>query len=467
VTIQALDIPAALRGLAVRLEGELLTPGHPEYDAARTVWNGRYPRRPAAIARCLSPADVAEAVLCAGEHDVSIAVRAGGYSALSHGLVEGGLVIDLSRMRAISVDPSTCTVRAEAGALAGEVSAAAQAHGLAVPVGTISQVGIGGLTLGGGLGWLLRRHGLTIDSLLAVELVTADGRQITASASEHAELFWALRGGGGNFGVVTAFTYRAHPVGPMVFGGPIVYPLAQAAGALRHLREFMAGAPDALTVFAVLATAPLGQPFPEQVRGRPVLLVNFCYAGPVVEGAAAVAALRAYGEPAVDLSGPRPYLIHNSMSDGNAHPGKHHDVTSGALHDLNDAAIHALVSRFAMVTSPLATAQVVPLGGAAGRVEPGATAFAHRRAGYLYWITQAWEPGDDAARHTTWMRGLKAALAPHSTGGAYVNALGDEGAMGVRAAYPEPTYERLRAVKWVYDPANLFRSNHNISLRDD
>ncbi len=467
MTLFALDIHPALRELAARLEGELITPDHPNYDSARAVWNGRYSRHPAAIVRCQSPGDVAAAVRCAGQSGLPLAVRAGGHSAIAHGIVEGGLVIDLTLMRAISVDRAAGTARAEAGALVGELSAAAQEHGLAVPVGTISQVGVGGLTLGGGVGWLLRKHGLTIDSLLAAELVTADGRQITASAHEHADLFWALRGGGGNFGVVTAFTYRAHPVGPSIFGGPVIYPLRQAAGALRHLRECMAGAPDELTVFASLFTAPQGAPFPEQLRGRPALAINFCYAGPVAQGAAATAALRAYGEPALDLCGPRPYLAHNTMSDANAHPGKHHDVTSGALHDLNDAAIHALASRFATVTSPLASVHVVRLGGAVARVDSAATAFAHRRAGYLYWIGQAWSAGDDAARHTAWMRGLKAALAPHGTGGAYVNALGAEGAAGVRAAYPEQTYERLRAVKWAYDPANLFRSNHNIAPSDD
>lgn len=466
MTIHTFDIATALCELGANLEGELITPEHPDYAAARTVWNGRYERHPAAIARCRSAADISTAVAWARANELPLAVRAGGHSAPAYSLVEGGLVIDLRPMRAISVDPQTNTVRAEAGALAGELSAAAQAHGLAVPVGTMSQVGIGGLTLGGGIGWLLRKHGLTIDNLLAVELVTAEGQQITASPTEHADLFWALRGGGGNFGVATAFTYKAHPAGPLIFGGPLIYSLEQAAGALRNLRELLVDAPDELSVIAMLMTAPLAPPFPPALWGRPALAINFCYTGPAAENNATVAALRAYGPPVLDLCGLRPYLAHNSMSDANAKPGLHHDTTSGALHELNDAAIHALVSRFAHVTSPLATVQLVRMGGAAGRIEPAATAFAHRRAAYLYWITQTWTPGDSAARHTTWMRGMKAALAPHSTGGAYVNALGDEGAAGVRAAYPEQTYERLRAVKRAYDPTNLFRGNHNIAPGD-
>ncbi len=449
-----------VKALRTALRGEVITPRDRAYDTARQVWNARVDAYPAYIVRCAHAADVAVALRFARTHDIDVAVRAGGHSGF--GVANDALVVDLGPMKGIEIDAAAGTVRAEAGVLAGELTRAAQEHGLAVPVGQISSVGIAGLTLGGGIGWLVRKHGLTIDNLLEVEIVTADGRALVANDLEHAELFWAVRGGGGNFGVVTAFTYRAHPLGPLVYGGPLVYTLDRAAEALRCYREVMAGAPDELSASAILMTVPPAPHFPAHLHGRQALAIDLCYAGRVEDGPTAIQPLRDGVAPDFDAAGPLPYLVRQSMHDAAGAPGIHHDVASSYLRDLSDAAIETLVAHFRTVPSSMTVIQVPRLGGAMARVAPDATAYSHRAAPYLLWVTPGWKPGEDVAPLLQWRRQLMAALEPFATGGSYVNAIGNEGAAGVHAAYPAGTFERLQAVKEHYDPENSFRLNQNV-----
>jgi len=353
-------------------------------------------------------------------------------------------------------------VYAEAGVLAGELHLATYAHGLAVPTGQHPGVGIAGLTLGGGFGWLMRKHGLTIDNLLGVELVTADGRVLSAAPDRHPELFWALRGGGGNFGVVTGLTYQAHPISQLVAGGPLIYGIDKAAAALRFLRDFMAAAPDELTVYATLFTAPPAPTFPPHLHGQPALSIDIAYIGAPEDGLRTVEPLRKRTEPDVDRVGPMAFDERQPMRGGGGPSPMHHSVDSTFLRELSDDAIAALLACFQAVTSPKIAAQVVRMGGAVGHVAPDATAFAHRAAGYMLSIPISWMPGEDYERHLLWARRLKAALQPWLSGGAYVNGIGEEGEEVVRATYGHDTYARLQAVKRRYDPANVFRSNQNI-----
>lgn len=420
-------------------------------------------RRPALIVCCATVEDVRVGLAFAREHDLPVAVRGGGHNVAGFGTCDGGVVLDLSPMKGIAVDPEARTARVEAGCLLSDLDRATQVYGLAVPAGQISHTGIAGLTLGGGLGWLMRQHGLTVDNLLAVELVSAEGEPLRASAAENADLFWAVRGGGGNFGVVVAFEYRLHRVGPTVLGGLLVYPIAQAREVLRHVRGVMAAATDELGLVATVTTAPPAAPFPEALWGRPVLALGLCFAGKIAAGERVVAPLRAFGAPALDLVGPMPYVALQAMSDPAAPHGRHYWEKAGYLAALPDAAIDAFLARTAVPTSPFCGVQLQAMGGAVARVAEGATAFAHRDAPWMFTAVGAWS-GDDpeAGRHIGWARGFAEALAPWSTGGVYVNALGEEGADRVRAAYPPATYARLAAIKATYDPGNVFRLNQNI-----
>jgi FAD/FMN-containing dehydrogenase len=450
-----------LRALFDGMCGEVFLPGSAGYEAARAIWNGRYDRYPALIVRADCATDVARAVLFARDHELPIAVRGGGHSLAGHSAIDGGLLIDLSAMKHLRVDPNTRTVRAEAGVLAGELNGAAQEHGLVVPVGTSSLVGIGGLTLGGGIGWLTRRRGLTLDSLLAAEMVTANGRIIMATEDTHPELFWGLRGGGGNFGVVTAFTYRAHPVAPEVLGGSLVYGIEKAPAVLRLLREQMRQAPEELMVFAVLMTAPPAAPFPAHLQGQPVLTLDLCYAGAPAEGERAIDALRSFGPPDLAAVQPMSYMARQSLHDAKIKPGGRHGAGSRFLRTLDDGAIDVLVAAIGRASSPMNALRIIPLGGAMGRVPADETAFPHRGAGYTVWTGISWGAGQPEEPHIAWQRGVLAALEPYASG-AYVNVMGDKGEYAVRAAYGEATYRRLQALKQTYDPRNVFASNQNI-----
>jgi FAD/FMN-containing dehydrogenase len=445
---------------------ELLHPGDERYDDARRVWNGAIDRRPAVIACCTSAEDVSAAVRKARERDLRVAVRGGGHGIAGHAVCDGGLVVDLSPMREIAVDPQARTARAGGGVLWGELDAATQQHGLATVGGIVTHTGIAGLTLGGGIGWLMRRHGATVDNLLAAEVVTAGGEAVRASEREHPDLFWALRGGGGNFGIVTSFEYRLHPVGPAVLAGPVYHALEDAPDVLRFYRDFVADAPDELTTIINLRQAPPLAFLPEHVHGRPVLAVAVCYAGPIDHGKEVVRPLRAFGRPLVDAIAPRPYVEVQQLFNPTVPHGWHYYWRSWEVPPLGDAAIDTLVEQTARITSPRSYVIVFGLGGAVARVAEQDTAYPQRDAAHNVNINAVWLPDDpDPDRHVRWARECFDALGRVAAGRAYVNFLGDEGQERVKAAYGAAKYARLVDVKRRYDPENVFRLNQNIDPR--
>ncbi len=435
------------------VDGDVLLPGGSDYDAARRLWNGMIDRRPAAIMRCASARDVARAVSHVRAAGLPVAVRGGGHSIAGASCCEGGVVIDLTRMTRIAVDPAARLARAEPGLLIGAFDAATQAHGLATTMGVNSDTGIAGLTLGGGLGRLGRCHGLACDNLVAAEIVLADGRLVRASAAEEPDLFWALRGGGGNFEIVTAFEYRLHPLPPLILGGMLFWDWADAPAAMRHHARFCAAAPDEVDALGVLLTEP---------DGRRAFAVSFFHAGPVEAGASALRALRDGGPPpSRDLVGPVPYTVLQASADGLFPRGRRYYWKSHFLAGLADAAIDTLLDLFARVPSPLSVVGLQQTGGAIGRVAPDATAYANRNAAFDCIPIAIWEdPAGDAA-NIGWSRAVWEAMRPFATGGVYVNNLGEEGEDRIRAAYGD-NHARLAALKARYDPANLFRLNQNI-----
>jgi FAD/FMN-containing dehydrogenase len=456
----------SISGLADSFSGELLAPGDAGYDEARQVWNGAIDRRPGLIARCAGVADVVAALRHAREHELLVAVRGGGHGVAGLAVCDDGIVIDLSPMRGIAVDSAARTARAQAGVLWGELDAATQAAGLATVGGIVTHTGIAGLTLGGGIGWLMRRYGATVDNLLSAEVVTADGAVLRASADEHPELFCGLRGGGGNFGIVTSFEYRLHPVGPTVLAGPILYALEDGPEVLRFYRDYIAEAPDELTTIVMLRQAPALPFVPAELHGRPVVMVVACYAGPVERGEEVLAPVRRFGRPLVDAIAPRPYVELQAMFNPGVPHGWHYYWKSWELPPLQDAAIDTLVEQAHRITSPRSYVIVFQLGGALARVGEHDTAFGQRDAAHDVNINAVWLP-DDPARdeHVRWARECYAALEPFATGRTYVNFLADEGQQRVRAAYGEERYGRLVALKRAHDPENVFRLNQNIDPR--
>jgi FAD/FMN-containing dehydrogenase len=453
----------AIERLAESLQGELITPGHAAYDEARRIWNGAIDRHPACIARCTGVADVAAAVRFARESDLLVAVRSGGHGVGGHSLCEGGLVIDLSPMKGIRVDPAAGSARAQAGVLWGELDRETQVFGLATVGGIVTHTGVAGLTLGGGIGWLMRKHGATVDNLLSVDVVTADGEVLVASEEENSDLFWGIRGGGGNFGIVTSFEYRLHPVGPTVLAGPIFHPLEDAAEVLRFYREFSADAPDELTTIFNLRVAPPLPFLPEHVHGKPIVMVGACYAGAPEDGFDVVRPLKEFGTPIVDLLEPKPYTTLQSMFDPSVPHGWHYYWKSVELPPLTDGAIETLIDHASAQTSPKSYCIVFQLGGALGRVGEAETAFSQRDAAHNVNINAVWTEDDpDAERHIAWAREFFDAMQPHAGGRVYLNFLGDEGENRVRQAYGSEQYERLVELKRKYDPTNLFRLNQNI-----
>jgi FAD/FMN-containing dehydrogenase len=443
--------------------GEVLDPGDDGYDAARAIWNGAIDRRPACIARCTGVADVVAAVGFARERGLLVGVRSGGHGVGGHAICDGGLVVDLSAMKGIRVDPATRTARAEAGVLWGELDRETQYFGLATVGGIVTHTGIAGLTLGGGIGWLMRKHGATVDNLVSADVVTAQGEVLTASEEENPDLFWAVRGGGGNFGIVTSFEYRLHPVGPIVLAGPIFHRLEDAPEVLRFYREFIAAAPDELTTIFELSVAPPLPFLPEEVHGTQVVMVGACYAGAPGEGAEVVRPLKQFGRPIVDLLEPKPYTALQSMFDPLVPHGWHRYWKSVELPPLTDAAIDTLVEHAPAVTSPKSYCIVFQLGGALARVHEDETAFSQRTAAHNVNVNAVWTDDDpDGDRHVAWAQDVFAAMQPHAGGRVYVNFLGEEGGNRVRQAYGERTYERLVELKRAYDPTNLFRLNQNI-----
>jgi FAD/FMN-containing dehydrogenase len=442
----------AMPSLASRLRGELLRPGDAGYDAARRLWNAMIDKRPALVARCLDAADVATAIAFAREEGLPLTVKGGGHGVAGKAVADGALTIDLSPMDEVVVDPGARTARAGGGATWGGFDAATQAHGLATTGGVIPTTGVGGLTLGGGLGMLMRRFGLACDNLLAADVVLADGRAVTASEDAHPDLFWALRGGGGNFGVVTSFAFRLHPVGPTVLGGLVVHPLAAAHEVCRFYRDFTAAAPDELTTYLGFATFPDGQRVVAAVAG---------YSGDLAEGERVLAPLRGFGRPLLDTVGPLPYVELQALFAPSYPPGLHNYWKGNFLAELTDAAIDVLVEQFAKAPSPQTAMGIEHLGGAVARVAPDATAFSERDARYSLLITPAWADPAETDRCIAWGRETWARIQPHAKESVYVNYVGLGEEDRVRAVYGA-NYARLAAVKARYDPDNLFRANHNI-----
>jgi FAD/FMN-containing dehydrogenase len=447
-----LGFGAAVERLSTRLQGSVLLPQTEGYEAARHVWNGLVDKRPAAILRCTGRDDVAEAVEVARASRLMLAVRGGGHSVAGASVCDGGLVIDLSGMKAIRVDPERLSARAGPGLTLGEFDAATEAHGLATTMGVNSDTGIAGLTLGGGIGRLGRRHGLACDNLIAAEVVLADGRVVTASAAENPDLFWAIRGGGGNFGIVTEFEYRLHPLGPQILGGLLLHDFARAREVLRFYRDFSGTAPDEVSVDAVFLTTP---------EGQRLLAISACYVGPVEAGEQALGPLRAFGPPLEDLIAPVAYTALQASADPLFARGRRYYWKAHFLKGLSDAAIDALTDGYARSTSPLSLAVLQQVGGAIARVSADATAYANRDAAYDCFPAAIWENPAEDERHIAWARAFWEAMRPFSSGGVYANSLGEEGEERVRAAYGA-NYARLAAVKAKYDPDNLFRLNQNI-----
>lgn len=444
---------------ATKLEGDLVTPGSDRYDDARSVWNGMIDRRPALIARCLTPGDVVTAVDFARQRDLLIAVRGGGHNVAGHGTCDDGLVLDLSPMDAVSVDPRKRTARVQGGAVWAQVDDATTPHGLAVPNGLVSTTGVGGLTLGGGFGWISRAHGLTCDNLLSAQVVTADAETLTASDRENPELFWALRGGGGNFGVVTELEFALHPVGK-VLAGLVIHPLDRATSVLRSYRDIVRKAPDELTCYLLFRPAPAAPFLPEEVHGEPILALVICALGDPDSAEAAARPLRELGDPLADVVSRRPYVEWQRFSDANWEPGYRDYWKADYLTGLPDAALDTLVEHAATLPTPHSDFKIAHFEGAVGRPSPSATAFPHRDAPFVLNVNARWEDPAEDGEHIAWARRLYEAMQPFASG-VYVNFLGDEGEERVRQAYGE-NYQRLARIKADYDPKNLFRMNQNI-----
>jgi hypothetical protein len=440
----------ALRDFRASLHGELILPDDDGYDSARRVWNGMIDKYPALIIRCATRADVTHAVEFGRLQHLPVAVRGGGHSVSGKSVCDEGIVIDLSQMKGIRVDPVTCTARAEAGLTLGEFVREIQLFGLVTTTGTVAGTGLSGLTLGGGLGWFMGKYGLTIDNLLSVDIVTADGQVKRASATEHPDLFWGVRGGGGNFGIVTAFEFQLHAVGA-VLAGKVVYPMSRAREVLRFYREYTSSVPDELTAYASLMTTP---------DGLPAIAINLCFCGSLDAGERLVEPVRKFGPPLVDLIRPKSYLKLITQADAGAPDGRHYYETARTLKDLSDEAIETIADYGAACTSPYSLVLIQHVHGAASRVSPTETAFALREESYVMSIVAAWEAGQ-AHLHRAWARTFWTAMQPFASSGVYVNFLGNEGEERVRAAYGV-NYERLVALKNTYDPTNFFSLNQNI-----
>jgi FAD/FMN-containing dehydrogenase len=446
--------------------GELITADHPAYDMARAVWNGAVDRRPRLIARCTGTADVAAAVRYAREYGLEIAVRGGGHNVAGTAVCDDGIVIDLAGMRSVSVDPAGRTARVQGGALWGDVDHETQAHGLATTGGIVSHTGVAGLTLGGGIGSLMRTFGLAVDNVLAAEVVTADGTIVRASIDEHPDLFWALRGGGGNFGVVTAFRFALHPLGPTVLAGPVFWAADDTTSVLRAYRDFVADAPDELGTVVRLGTIPPLPAIPVELHWRPAVAVACCYAGAIDDGERVLRPLRRFAKPLADLLGPTPYVDFQGGIDSTVPHGWHYYWKGTTLPSLTDDAIAVITQHAYAAGSPRSYAAIFHMGGAVARVPRDATAFAGRDVGHNMSIDGVWLP-DESDRHgeaeTAWARRFFRALQPHRAGGVYVNFLdSDDDASRVREAYGDETYRRLANVKATYDPDNVFHLNKNI-----
>jgi len=455
-------IPApALTRFERDLRGEVITPKHPDYPMARRVWNAMIDRRPLVIARPRDAADVVTVVRFAREHDLPFAVRGGGHNVAGTGVCEAGVVCDLSAMRAVRLDGAAPVAHAQGGATWADFDGAAHAIGMATTGGMVSTTGIAGLTLGGGLGWLMRAHGLACDQLVGVELVTADGRTVSCDSSDHPDLFWAVRGGGGNFGIATTLSYRLHPV-DTVLGGLLIYPLESATAVLRHYDQYCRDTPDPVTTAAAFATAPTeSAAFPPSLWGRPIVMVALCAIGASDAVHQAIAPLRRFGPPAVDLIGAMSYPALQCSLDAGSPPHARNYWKACYLNALSPDLIAKLVDNFARAASPLSQVLIHQIGGAVARVDEQATAFPHRRSPYLINVVGMWQRPEDDAVNVEWTRNFWNAIR-HAATGTYVNYLGDDEAGWIDRVYPPQTLTRLARAKAKWDPDNFFRTNQNI-----
>jgi FAD/FMN-containing dehydrogenase len=447
--------------LRASMRGDVIAPSDGGYDEHRKVWNGSIDRRPGLIARCAGVADVRAAVRFARERGLLMAVRGGGHSFPGLSVCDDGLLVDLGSLKGIRVDPDAGTVRAQAGVLLGELDRETQAFATAVPAGIVTHTGLAGLTLGGGIGWIMRKHGLTIDQLQSVDVVTADGEFVTASDDQNADLFWGVRGGGGNFGIVTDFEFRLNPLGPYVVAGPVFWSMDDAPAVLRFYRDWIADCPDELMTIVVQRRAPALPVVPPDLVGKLVIAVVACYSGPVDDGERVVQPLKSFGSPVLDLCQPKPYLAHQQMFDPSFRHGWWYYVRSCDVAVLTDDVIDVVVEYGRRITSPISSIALWQMGGAVARVGENETAFNGRNAGHTFNINgnSLTAEGFDAERQ--WARDYWSALAPYHTG-VYVNFLMEEGEDRIRQAYGLEKYDRLKALKRRYDPTNAFRLNQNI-----
>jgi FAD/FMN-containing dehydrogenase len=451
----------AVDELQASFRGELIRPGAAGYDEHRKVWNGSIDRRPGLIARCTGVTDVRAAVRVARERNLLVAVRGGGHSFPGLSVCDDGILVDLGPMKGIRVDPGAGTVRAQAGVLLGELDRETQDFGLAVPSGIVTHTGLAGLTLGGGIGWVMRKYGLTIDQLQSVDVITADGEFVKASEDQNSDLFWGVRGGGGNFGIVTDFEFRLNPLGPYVVAGPVFWSMKDAPEVLRFYRDWIADCPDELMTIAVQRRAPALPIVPPDLVGKLVMAVVACYSGPVEDGERVVRPLKEFGSPVLDLCKPKPYLVHQQMFDPSFRHGWSYYVRSCDVADLDDDVIDIVVEHGKRIVSPISSIALWQMGGAVARVDEGATAFNGRHAGFTFNINGNSQTADGFDAERRWARDYWSALAPHHTS-VYVNFLMEEGEERVRQAYGGGKYDRLKTLKRKYDPTNFFKLNQNI-----
>ncbi|NED97213.1 FAD-binding oxidoreductase [Phytoactinopolyspora alkaliphila] len=452
---------AAVGALRSAFHGEVIGPDDESYEHHRRVWNGSIDRKPGLIARCADPTDVVNAVRFGRENSLLTAVRSGGHSFPGLSVCDDGLVIDLRPMDGIRVDPENRTVRAQAGVLLGELDQVTQQFGLAVPAGIVTHTGLAGLTLGGGIGWIMRKYGLTIDQLISVRMVTADGDTVTASAEENPDMFWGVRGGGGNFGIVTDFEFHLNPLGPQVMAGTVYWPVEQAVPVLRFYRDWIAGCPDELMTIVALRRAPATPAVPAELAGQRLIGIAGCYAGSVSEGQTALQALKSFGSPVLDFCAPKPYLEHQQSFDPSFRPGRWYYVRSCDVAELTDDVIDIIAEYGRRILSPITSLALWQLGGAVARVGEDETAFNGRGAGHSFNINGNSETAEGFDHEREWARDFWTALKPYHTS-VYVNFLMEEGESRIEQAYGPEKYRRLKTLKRTYDPTNFFRLNQNV-----
>jgi FAD/FMN-containing dehydrogenase len=454
------DALDALRG---GLRGALCLPGEAGYDEARTIWNAMIDKRPAAVVRAAGASDVIQTVRLAAQHGLLLSVRGGGHNIAGSAVNDGGLMLDLSRMTSVRVDPKARTVRVEPGAKLADLDKETQAFGLATPVGINSTTGVAGLTLGGGFGWLSRKFGLTVDNLLSADLVTAEGVLVRTSETDHPDLFWAIRGGGGNFGVVTSFELKLHPVGPQVIAGLIVHPFSAAKDVLNEYRRLVAKAPDELCCWTVLRKAPPLPFLAPEVHGTEVLVLALCYVGDPAAGAEALAPFKAIGKPIADVVGPAPFAAWQMAFDPLLTPGERNYWKSHDFIELSDGLVDAVLNAVRTLPTPQCEIFIASLGGAINRVPSEATAYPHRDINFVMNVHTRWSSPSEDKACIAWARAFYDAAAPFATGGVYVNFMPDDEAQRVRSGAYGANYDRLAKLKAKYDPRNLFRSNQNVA----